>query len=285
MNKAHIRFGVIALATAFLLLHGKSITAQSTDQASARKKEIVDLREIAYAGNVAAQVQLGVIYLTGDGVPKDDAEAVKWLRKAADQDNPIAERYLAEMYFKGRGVPADMTEAAKWLRFASEQGDAQSEHNLAVLYTQGEGVPRNLKEAANWMRKSAEQNLPAGQQGLGVLYENGDGVPPDQVEAAKWYKKAVDQNYVPAMNNLASLMATARDSSVKNPKEAIVLATKAVAASSNPDYLDTLAAAYFADGQTDKAVETEQKALARDPENETYKKAVQKYSAAAPGGR
>jgi TPR repeat protein len=75
----------IALFTACLLLPAKSSSAQSSDQV-ARKKAIADLREIAYAGNVNAQVQLGVIYLTGDGVPKDDAEALKWLQKAADQD-------------------------------------------------------------------------------------------------------------------------------------------------------------------------------------------------------
>lgn len=271
----------IVFAAALLLLPAGLAFAQSSDQASAKKKAIADLKEIGYAGNVNAQVQLGVIYLTGDGVPKNDAEAVKWLRKAADQDHPLAERYLAEMYFKGRGVPADNTEAAKWLRMAAEQGDAESEHNLAVLYTQGQGVPRNLKEAANWMRKAAEQNLAAGQQGLGVLYENGDGVPEDPVEAARWYRKAVDQNYVPAMNSLALLMATTKEKSVLNPQQAIALATKAVAAGSNPDYLDTLAAAYFAGGQADKAVETEEKALARDPENDSYKKAMQKYLAAS----
>ena len=135
------------------------------------------------------------------------------------------------------------------------------------------------------MRKAAEQNLAAGQQGLGVLYENGDGVPHDPVQAAKWYRKAVDQNYVPAMNNLALLMATSKESSVRNPQAAIALATKAVAAGTNPDYLDTLAAAYFADGQNDKAVETEEKALARDPENDSYKKAMQKYLAAAHASR
>jgi uncharacterized protein len=189
------------------------------------------------------------------------------------------------MYFKGRGVPADIAEAAKWLRLAAEQGDAQSEHNLAVLYTQGEGVPRNVKEAANWMRKSAEQNLAAGEQGLGVLYENGDGVREDPIEAAMWYRKAVDQNYVPALNNLAELMATTKEPTIRNPQQAIALATKAVAAGSNPDYLDTLAAAYFADGQTDKAVATEEKALARDPENDSYKKAMQKYLASAHGSR
>jgi len=274
------KFGEAALAVAFLLLSVRCANAQSSAQAAAKKQAIADLKEVAYAGDVAAQVRLGVIFLTGDGVAKDDAEAVKWLRKAADQDNALAERYLAEMYFKGRGVPADNDEAAKWLRLSAEQGDAQSEYNLGVLYTQGLGVPRNLKDAANWMRKAAEQNLAAGQVGLGVAYENGDGMPPDAVEASSWYQKAVDQNYVPAMDHLALLLATSRNPSVRNPKQAVVLALKAVAGGNNPDYLDTLAAAYFADGQVDKAVEAEEKALVRDPDNDSYKKSFEKYQAA-----
>lgn len=279
------RYSSIAATAAILLFPFTLAVAQSSSEASAKQKAITDLKEVAYAGNVNAQVQLGVIYLTGDGVNKDDAEALKWLRKAADQDNALAERYLAEMYFKGRGVPADNMEAAKWLRLAADQGDAESEHNLAVLYEQGLGVPHNVKEAANWMRKAADQNFAAGQQGMGAFYENGEGVPYDPAEAAKWYQKAIDQDYVPAMNNLASLMATTKDPHVRNPQQAIVLASKAVAASPNPDYLDTLAAAYFADGQADKAVETEQRALARSPDNDGYQKALQKYLAAAHGSR
>src|SRR5258705_1006726 len=166
---------VIALMAALLLHPGGFGQAQSSDQAMAKQKVIADLKEMAAAGDVKSQVQMGLAYLTGDGIRKDDAEAVKWLRKAADQDNPVAERYLAEMYFKGRGVPADNAEAAKWLRLAAEQGDAQSEHNLAVLYTQGLGVPRNVKEAVNWMHKSAEQGLAAGQGGKGGREWNGDG--------------------------------------------------------------------------------------------------------------
>src|SRR5215472_8204975 len=250
----------LALAAVALFSCGL-IRGQATGQAAQRKKSIEDLKQIAYAGDVAAQVQLGVIYLTGDGIPRDDAEAAKWLRKAVDQDNAVAERYLAEMYFKGRGVTTDNEEAAKLLQMAAQQGDAESEHNLAVLYVQGQGVARNAKQAALWMRRAAEHNLAAAQQGMGALYENGDGVAPDPVEAVNWYRKAVAQNYVPAMNSLALLLATSDDKHVKNPQEAVALATKAVAASNNPDYLDTLAAAYFANGETDKAVETEQKAL------------------------
>ena len=279
-----IKLGVIALAAALLIQPGCLALAQSTTQASPKQKVIADLKEMANAGDVKSQVQLGLDYLTGNGVGKDDAEAVKWLRKAADQDNPLGERYLAEMYFKGRGVPADNAEAAKWLRLAAEQGDPQSQHNLAVLYTQGLGVPRNLKEAVKWMRKAAEQGLAAGQAGMGVLYENGEGVPEDPVEAVQWYRLAVDQNDWGAMNNLARLLATTKNERVRNPQEAVALATKAVAAANNPDYVDTLAAAYFAAGQTDKAIEAEQKALAMNPGNDSYKGSLQKYLGAN-GGR
>jgi TPR repeat protein len=252
---------MIALATALLFLPCGRALAQSSDQAS-KQKVIADLKEMADAGDVKSQVQIGLAYLTGDGVHKDDAEGVKWLKKAADQDNPVAERFLAEMYFKGRGVPADNAEAARWLRMAAEQGDAQSQHNLAVLYIQG---------------------LAAGQVGMGALYENGDGVPPDPVEAVNWYRLAVAQNDASAMNNLALLLATSNNPHVRNPQEAVTLASKAVAAANNPDYLDTLAAAYFASGQTDKAVEAEKKALIMSPANDSYKEALQKYMAANGG--
>jgi TPR repeat protein len=280
-----IRIATIALTAALVLFQPSGIAlAQSSDQTVAKQKVIADLQEMAAAGDVKSQVQIGLAYLTGDGVHKDDVQALKWLRKAADQDNAIAERYLAEMYFKGRGVSADVAEAAKWLRLAAEQGDAQSQHNLAVLYLQGLGVPKNAKEAVNWMHKSAVQGLAAGQVGMGALFENGDGVPPDPVEAVKWYRMAVEQNDARAMSNLALLLATSKNPHVHNPQEAISLATKAVATSNNPDYLDTLAAAYFADGQTDKAIEAEQKALAMSPSNDSYKESLQKYLAAN-GGR
>src|ERR1700676_2702400 len=121
-----VKLGIIALAATLFFQSSGVALAQSSDQALAKQKVIADLKEMAAAGDVKSQVQIGLAYLTGDGVHKDDAEAVKWLRKAADQDNPVAERFLAEMYFKGRGVPADNSEAAKWLRLAAEQGDAQS---------------------------------------------------------------------------------------------------------------------------------------------------------------
>ena len=247
----------------------------------AREEELAELKQRAGAGDARAQVQVGLAYLTGDGVVADDAEAVKWFRKAADQDDPDGERYLAEMYVGGRGLPADNAEAAKWLRLAAAQGDARSEHNLAVMYLQGMGVPQNTTEAAKWMRKSADQGLPEGEFGLGVIYANGYGVFPDDAEAVKWYRKAADQGYLDALNNLAGLLATSKQSGVRNVQEAIALATKAVAAQNNPVYLDTLATANFAAAQYQKAVDAERKAVALAPDNAAYKQALDQYTAAS----
>ncbi len=66
----------------------------------------------------------------GRGVEKDDAEAVKWYRKAADQGYALAQYNLGVMYANGRGVVKDDAEAVKWYRKAAEQGNEDAEKAL-----------------------------------------------------------------------------------------------------------------------------------------------------------
>ena len=49
-------------------------------------------------------------------MPQDDAEAVKWYRKAAGQSFAPAQHNLGNMYTNGRGVPQNSAEAVKWYR-------------------------------------------------------------------------------------------------------------------------------------------------------------------------
>jgi TPR repeat protein len=279
-----IDLAVIVLAAAMLFQSGgataKAPSSQQATQKTAKDDAIQALTDKAAAGDVQSQVRLGLAYVTGDGVAHDDAEAVKWFRKAADQDDMLGERYLAEMYFKGRGVAADNAEAAKWLRLAAGQDDPESEHNLAVMYLQGLGVPRNGAEALKWMHKSADHGLADGQVGLGAMYEVGDGVRLDEVESAKWYRKAAEQDSREGLNDLALLELSAKNMSLRNPKEAVTLATKAAGNGDNPGYLDTLAKAYYETNQYRQAIDAERKALTLDAGNEAYQKALDKYLAA-----
>ena len=127
------------------------------------------------------------MYANGQGVPQDDAEAVKWFRLAAEQGNASAQFNLALMYDKGQGVPQDYAEAVKWYRLAAEQGYALAQLNLGVRYDKGQGVPQDDAEAVKWYRLAAEQGYALAQLNLGVIYAKDQGVPQDYVQAHKWF--------------------------------------------------------------------------------------------------
>jgi len=122
---------------------------------AAAEEDIADLRERAEAGHSDSQFSLGFKYATGEGVPKDSAEAVKWYRKAAEQGIAGAQINLGVMYEKGEGVPKDAAEAVKWYRKAAEQGFASAQFNLRVMYFYGQGVPKDYVEAHAWFNIAA----------------------------------------------------------------------------------------------------------------------------------
>jgi tetratricopeptide (TPR) repeat protein len=87
-----------------------------------------------------------------------------------------------------------------------------------------------------------------------------------------------------AENNLAWIYCTAEDHKLRNPGEALVLARRAVAATSdspNPAFLDTLAEAQSLNDQAREAVASETQALALDPDNPEYKSRLEQFRSAA----
>jgi uncharacterized protein len=54
-------------------------------------------------------------------VAQDDAEAAKWISRAADQGLPLAQFVLGGMYVLGQGVPEDAVRAYVWLSLSATQ--------------------------------------------------------------------------------------------------------------------------------------------------------------------
>ena len=116
------------------------------------------------------------MYATGRSVLKDDAEAVKWYRLAAEQGPAGAQYALGLSYRTGEGVLKDAAEAARWYRLAAEQGVASAQYTLGVMYAKGEGVLKDDAEA---------------QYALGLSYGAGlGGVLEDSVLAHMWFNIA-----------------------------------------------------------------------------------------------
>jgi hypothetical protein len=107
----------------------RSILADTTQTVaqSASQPPVVDASEIikqADSGDAKAEHFLGVAYATGQGIAKNEAEAVRWFRKAAEQGYADAQYAIGLMYGTGNGVPKDESESYFWLNLgASNLGD------------------------------------------------------------------------------------------------------------------------------------------------------------------
>ncbi len=95
---------------------------------------------------------------------KNQVEAVKWYRKAAEQDVAPAQYDLGFCYSEGNGVAKNQVEAVNWYRKAAEQNFAPAQHNLGVCYSEGEGVAKDYVEGYKWMLLAAAQGLEAAKQ-------------------------------------------------------------------------------------------------------------------------
>ena len=105
----------------------------------------------AFAGDLEAQFELAQRYAVGNEVRQNNAEAVKWYRKAAEQDYADAQFELARCYDTGCGVRKNDVEAAKWYRKAAEQGHGEAQVAFASCCEMGKGVKADLAEALKWL--------------------------------------------------------------------------------------------------------------------------------------
>lgn len=137
-------------------------------------------------------------------VQKDNAEAVFWIRKAAEQGNVDAQMDMGRMYYEGENVAQDHMLAADWFRRVAEQGDQFAQYRLGDLYYE-ESVIRNYAQAADWFRKAAEQGHKPAQLKLGDIYCKGLGVTRDYAHAKDWYYKAAEQGDLVAQLNLGRM--------------------------------------------------------------------------------
>jgi len=79
-------------------------------------------------------------------------------------------------------------------------------------------------------------------------------------------------------NNLAWLLATAKDPEYRDCHMAITYAQKALEMGNNGSWMDTLAAAYAECGQLEKAVEIETEAYRlSNPPNENFRRRIEIY--------
>lgn len=116
------------------------------------------LTQEANAGDPLAQLELGLRFLLGEGVPADTSQAVYWIKKAADQNLTSAKYNYAIMLINGIGVSWDPYTAFKLFQSAANDGMVQSQYVVGILYTDNLTVQRDYNLAYYWIKKAADEN-------------------------------------------------------------------------------------------------------------------------------
>jgi len=154
-----------------------------------------------------------------------------------------------------------LPEAEAMLRKALEYqpNNANVLNNLGVILLEQGRYPEAI-ESLNGALEVYPEHINA-RYNLGMsLWASGNSK-----AAASQYRHVLEMkpNWGLAANSLAWILATDRNKQVRNGDEAVHWATVAVQGESgkNPEYLDTLAAAYAESGRYEKAVQTARQAL------------------------
>lgn len=170
----------LALCVVLIIVAGMGISAQTA------KPNLPALKKAAESGDPKAQCELGVLYFSGDGVPKDIKESIRLFTLSAEKKYLDSQVNLGWIYRHTPGFE-DLAKSAKYYVLAAQQGDPESQYIIALMYKAGEGLTKDEKSAAEWMLKAALQKHPEAQSALGNLYAKGVGLKMDKIEALKWY--------------------------------------------------------------------------------------------------
>ena len=117
------------------------------------RKAVYYLKKAVTKNNPEAQYLLGLCYEFGAGIAQSSSSAFEYYDLAAKQNHPAAQYRLARCYREQKNY----TEAIKLLRKSANQDYAPAQYLLGYSLEFGEGAETNEYEADKWYRKAANQ--------------------------------------------------------------------------------------------------------------------------------
>ena len=127
------------------------LLAQLLEGAGLSQQAAAQYRKAAEAGDAEGQYALGAMLAEGRGVDRDDADARRWIERAATAGHAGAVNYLAQSYLRG-GLGLSQPGAADlsglpWIRQAAANGHLPALDYLARAYRSGTLVEIDVKQA------------------------------------------------------------------------------------------------------------------------------------------
>lgn len=210
-------------------------------------RTVLPLLREARAGDSAAQLALGKVYLNGsDGLKRDSLAAFYWLRQAASRGHTEAQGLIAQ------DVPASMVDdpaaVAPFYEAAASRGSANACLALSDWVLEANGSDRNASQARELLYRSAERGDRKAQLRIAALLQSEPDSPGGQTEALRWFEMAARQGSRAARVYLADWFWRKGDPAAKRWLEAL-------ADEGDPEILYRLGVLLVSEGEVRKAAD------------------------------
>ena len=210
------------------------------------------IQQSADAGSAEGAHRLALVFAQGDGgTPRNDARAAELFARAAEKGHQRAQLNLGTLYLRGQGVPRDLIQARAWLEKAAANGDPYALYVLGRAMEESMGpAGADAVRAANLYRQAAEKGHPLAALRYGMALADGAGVKRDAVAAQRWLMHA-QQSGVPeaalALADMAARTPASRDKALNEKTlKAAITWLEFAARAGVPSAQFKLANAYYA---------------------------------------
>ena len=168
------------------------------------------MMKAASKGDAESQNDIGVYYEYGNGVAKNDKEAVKWYKKASQGGSIVALDNLASLYFSSPDFLIWDSEKAKacWIKAFILDIEGGYDEKLDRYFPGWRHMPHSLlefseQESPEIIQDLAEREITSAQYCLGVfLYKGINGFGLDRDRARRWMLKAAVYDHPKAVSDL-----------------------------------------------------------------------------------
>ncbi len=209
------------------------------------------IQRAADAGSSEGAHRLALVYAQGlAGTPRNDARAIELFEKAANAGHTRAQINLGILYLRGQGAPRDLVNARAWLEKAAASGDPQALYALGRAMSEStEQIAPDPVRAADLFKKAAEKGHALAGLRYGLALSEGTGLKRD-IPAAQRLLIQAQENGIPeaalALGDMAARTPASRDKAANEKVVQSALAWYTVAAQAGvPSAQFKLANAYF----------------------------------------
>lgn len=165
-----------------------SFLITATSEVERERRALGCFQKASQQGLAKASFEVGLCYVLGRGVAKDETKAYEWFHKAEEQADVDELFIMSEKFtrsyarwknttylYDNRAWSGSLSESFNCIKKAAEKGSRKAQFMLGEYYSVGERgiVEKNEPKAATWYQKAADQGDEVARTKLNALLSRG----------------------------------------------------------------------------------------------------------------